>query len=124
VTIRYIVDTRDVDREVDRLSKVPLAKIMELESFLVTVFQLTQQAVHVETGSLRASGMPSSDVRNEVWEGNITYGGPSLGFPNDPVMYAEYEAARGYSHDFLAPARRMDAQFRDIVIDHVEGRRV
>lgn len=52
------------------------------------------------TGSLKASARISTDFDGKVWEGTITYGGPTTG-PNNPVDYALYEAARGGVHDFF-----------------------
>lgn len=72
-----------------------------LEAVLDAAFEATQAAVHVISGSLRASGKTASDHRDGQWEGSITYGGISPGFPNNPVVYAWYEARRDGQHDFM-----------------------
>jgi hypothetical protein len=109
-------DYTALDREIDRLGRMPDFKtVAELDAVLHQGFVKTQAAVHVETESLKASGKESSEVDklDHAWEGEIEYGGPSLG-PNNPVNYAIYEKARGAGgaggpsdlkgdHDFMAP---------------------
>lgn len=60
-------------------------------------FANTQQATHVITGDLRASGQLHTGVGADGPEATVTYG-------NSTVDYAEYERARGGSHDFLQVA--------------------
>lgn len=77
--------------------------------------------VHVITGSLRASGRTSSDVTGGVWYGEITYGGPSSGYPNDPVDYADYERARGGEHDFLRNRHMAQSRFQEAIVHALRG---
>ena len=104
----------EIDREIDRLESMPGAKTKALlDTVLMMGFTMTQEAVHVETGSLKSSGDKKSDADrlSKKWEGEIQYGGPSLG-PNNPVDYAIYEKRRGAhwagpssvkgDHDFFA----------------------
>ncbi len=110
----FDVDISDVLDELDRLAELPsLTGQLRLEAVLAEQFQATQQAVHVITGSLRASGRVSSYMRDHVWHGEIEYGGNLVraavpGPPRKRVNYAEYEQRRGLSggrnHDFMAPA--------------------
>ncbi len=91
MSIRIEVDIHDAVEAVDRLMEQPSIKtIFELESVLATTFSATELSVPVDTGSLRGSGKVSSEVTPLRWEGEITYGGTSPGFPHDPVLYAKF----------------------------------
>lgn len=108
-------DWTEIDHEIDRLMGMPGPKAKAfLDAVLDTGFAMTQEDVHVQTGSLQSSGDHKSDVDkfDKKWEGEIQYGGPSLG-PNNPVDYAIYEKRRGIGgagggsdlkgdHDFFA----------------------
>jgi hypothetical protein len=103
--VRYRVDDRDADAELDRLERGPTAEDHHhFDAVLSTLFAITQMAVHVETGSLRRSGKHDSTSHGNIWEGEISYGGLSSGAVHDPVRYAGYERSRGGSHDFLGAA--------------------
>lgn len=95
-------DLNAFEDELDRIDNLPSYRaVARLEATLGEIFAETQAMVHVQTGSLRGSGKSSSDVSEGKWEGEISYGGISAGFPKSPVEYAEYEQRRGGSHDFL-----------------------
>ncbi len=116
MTIHYTVDTSAIDREMKRLENLPNhGDVIALESTLANQFAATQMVVHIETGSLKASGKIDSNRIGPVWRGEISYGGVSVGSVYDPVDYAEYELDRRGSHDFLAPAAESDHLY-DIVI--------
>lgn len=119
VQVRVTVDDDDIDDELSRLIAPPL---MALEGVLTAQFAATQAQVHVDTGSLRGSGEIDSAYARGVWEGQITYGGPSPGFPNDPVDYAYYEFRRGGAHDFREPAEALDARYGQAMRRHLRGR--
>lgn len=103
--------TNDIEKEVNRLARGPQFKDMaRFERVLISQFEATQATVHVITGSLKSSGRVASSHGETTWEGEITYGGRSSGV-NNPVDYAEYERERDQSHDFLAPATRMEHQY-------------
>jgi hypothetical protein len=123
MAVRVVVERDEVDRELKRLEfEVPDYKgVAGLEAVLDVVFEETQASVHVVTGSLRASGRTSSDVREHVWSGDITYGGPSPGYPHDPVRYAVYEQRRGGAHDFLRNTHAMDDLFLAAVVEALRG---
>lgn len=87
---------------VDKMIDAPHNATAGLERVLEDAFDHTQAQVHVLSGSLRASGRTSSDVTDAVWHGEISYGGSSSGYPNDPVVYEWFERRRGGSHDFMA----------------------
>lgn len=72
-----------------------------LEGALRNVFDRTQVRVHVVTGSLKNSAKSRSSFTEDVWEGEVSYGGSSPGRPNDPVEYAAEEAGRGGGHNFM-----------------------
>lgn len=98
------------------LQKPPLKMIASLEKELAGAFAATQAATHIITGSLKASGKTSSDFSPAAaqWEGEITYGGASLG-PINPVDYAIYEQARGGAHDFMAPVKPYEDRITEIM---------
>lgn len=105
MSVTITVNARDAERELRRLADGPTAAdLLHLETVHSAVFGLTQIAVHVITGSLKASARIDSDYRRNVWTGLISYGGPAPGMAFNPVKYAEFEWARGGHHDFLAPA--------------------
>lgn len=86
--------------------------VAALDAVLEVAFAETQSLTHVITGSLKGSGRTSSDTTEDEWKGEISYGGPSPGFPNDPVNYAKYEFGRGGSHDAL---RNVDLVHHDFI---------
>lgn len=86
--------------------------VAALDAVLDAAFVETQFLVHVITGSLRASGRTSSDTSESEWSGEITYGGPSPGFPHDPVDYARSEFGKGGEHDAL---RNVDLVHHDFM---------
>lgn len=114
--IHITSDFSEIDRELDRLTRLPSAHTKELlDDVLHAGFKATQAEVHVITGALKASGKEESSVNKvaEVWEGEITYGTPGDG---GPVDYAIYEKARGGGssgdHDFMRPLKALDPAFR------------
>lgn len=110
--IRITIDLRSFEEELDRIADLPDARtVAHLEAALRTAFEDTQASVHVITGSLKNSGHTESDVRDNVWEGDIIYGGPSPGFPHDPVKYAQYERNRGGDHDFFSNIHFVQSAF-------------
>jgi hypothetical protein len=112
---------KEVIDELERLQKPDFEEIQALEHVLSEVFALTQAEVHVITGSLRGSGKTWSDFDGEAWEGGVSYGGPSMGFINDPVEYAFYEWRRGGAHDFFGHVHTIDHRFSDAIIEgHLE----
>lgn len=121
--IHFDADFSEVDRELSRLDNVPLSVHLELEAILALAFARTQQEVHIITASLKASGTIESDLKDDIWKGEIEYGGPSQGHKHDPVQYAEYEQARDQSHDFMASTYPMDSRYGKVVEEHVKGRK-
>ena len=116
------VDISDVEKELDRIIDGPGKEdIIEFEAVLATQYQVTQQAVHIQTGSLRNSGKISSVSQPEKWEGKIQYGGPSIGFPHNPVKYAEYEQEREGAHDFMEPIYTLDERYGDAMESWLKG---
>lgn len=106
--------------EVNRLGRAPSFKtIGQLEATTQAGFRATQLAVHVITGSLKASGRTETDFDGKVWSGTLIYGGASA--PINPVRYAKYELARGGSHYFFGPMDAFEAQYRAAVRSHYRG---
>src|SRR5690606_38051615 len=96
-----------------------------LDTILHTGFAQTQAAVHVITGSLKSSGKATTNFDGDTWEGEITYGGISMGV-NNRVTYAIYEKARGAhwagpssvkgNHDFMAPLDKLDTLYTKMIL--------
>lgn len=108
-----------IEKEIDRLERMPDGKTRQaLKATINTGFALTQAAVHVETGALKASGRVSDsyDRFDREWTGEIQYGDDS-----GPVDYAIYEKRRGVhwvgpsaakgDHDFFTPLKALHELF-------------
>lgn len=121
MTVAFRVDDRQAEDEFDRLTNMGGAKAA-LEKILALQYAAGQAAVHVITGSLRASQEIGSTYTAGRWTGQVGFGGDSGGFENDPVRYAVYEAARGGSHDFTIPITRLTGRYRAAVRAHLRGR--
>jgi hypothetical protein len=119
VSVRITVDDRQQQAAFDRLLNMGAA-VNDLERILVRQFDAGQRAVHVITGSLRGSEDLDSDYRAGRWTGRVSFGGPSPGFVNDPVVYAVYEAARGGPHDFRRPIEALGSEYHRAVRAHLE----
>lgn len=119
------VDISDVEKELDRLIDGPnIEDVLEFEAVLASQFQITQQIVHIRTGSLRLSGKIKSVIDLSKWEGSITYGGPAAGAINNPVRYAHYEQERDGLHDFIEPIYSLDSRYGDALASWLKGRYV
>lgn len=81
----WIDSLRNAEAIVESVAEPMLAK--EMGRF----FNATQDAVHVITGELKASGRVASDMKGGVFEGRVLY----------DADYASYEHDRGGSHAFL-----------------------
>lgn len=120
VHVELKTNWRSILSELDRLERAPKKAAMYLDGVLHSGFAATQASVHVITGSLKSSGKASTTFDGNDWEGEISYGGASLGV-NNPVTYAIYEKARGAhwagpssakgSHDFMAPLSQLDSLY-------------
>jgi hypothetical protein len=92
--IRTTYDTRDAQVELDRLEKgFDIETRKRMDAHFQILFQETQKRVHVETGSLKASGRRYTRDSRLGFRGTITYGGYSPGKKN-PVLYARIENER------------------------------
>lgn len=99
--MKIISDDEVFEREFDRLSKMPDAKMTAgLDAAFAAAYGQAEAQVHVRTGSLKASGKSETRSEEHTWDGEFSFGGPSTGI-NNPVDYAIYEKARGGAHDFL-----------------------
>jgi hypothetical protein len=131
------MDASDWLAELHRLADGPdLHDLLRLEAVLTEQFELTQQYVHVITGSLRASGKIHSDMHGHLWEGEITYGGQSNAII-DPVNYARREQSRGVSdvigvtgggdehgdHDFMRPLGGEQHGYLQAILAFLRGER-
>lgn len=132
------VDTRCSDWELRRLQDgFTTEDHMNFAAILFTNFVKTDQAVHVETGSLRGSGTAEVDHSGgDYWEGHIAYGGASFGVkPNVRYAVAELFGTSPKhggppAHDFMRHTRYIDDELmgpvttffaRGIRTPHPEG---
>lgn len=119
IRIEAILD--DIEKEIDRLVAGPTtADLLKFETVLASQFRATQIAVHKITFSLMLSGKVASNMSNNKWEGEITYGGSTTGIHN-PVDYAEYEREREGTHDFLEPAIELSDSYITAMNDYLGG---
>lgn len=127
MSLEIRVDVDDILAELDRLADAPNERtIFELNSVLALTFEATQAFVHVQTGSLKGSGKQHSEVKGDVWIGEVTYGGTSTG-PIPLVEYAVIEQERRPdrrgNHDFLTPSLHMSGLFDAVVHSALRGER-
>jgi hypothetical protein len=95
--IHIEVDTREVDKELDRLIKGPTAGVIgEFEALLIEVTGQVAEDIHIETGSLFSTVHPTSEMLPFHWQGTIHVGGAAPGQINDPAYYGVFELARGH----------------------------
>lgn len=92
----------------------------KLEAVLITQFQITQRAVHIQTGSLRSSGDVDSRQTRNSWRGSISYGGSSSGIHN-PVRYAGHELERGGTHNYMSEAVDFGRFYGPAIISWMRG---
>lgn len=113
------VDTRCSDWELRRLQDgFEFEDFTNFAGVLFRNFAKTDAAVHVETGSLRASGVVEVDrSTGHLWEGHISYGGTGFGVKN-PVKYAVAELfgtsprhGGPPAHDYMRHTRYIDDEF-------------
>lgn len=103
--IHISVDTRQVDKELDRLMKAPGMKTeVAFNALFAEVTAEVMAIIHVETGSLKSTAHWDTDPFPTGWQGTVKVGGAAPGAINDPAYYGVYELARGGSHFFFAPA--------------------
>lgn len=122
--MRIEVHSKLVEAELERLEDGPgIRDLIRFEAVLAAQYTATQAAVHIDTTSLKNSGKQSSSHNRttDVWEGKITYGGPSR--PINPVDYAQYEQARGGSHDFMRPAVKLSPRYLTEILNFFDKRR-
>lgn len=119
--LKLFSDYKALEREIDRLERLPDLKAKGLLDGALTIsFEMTQGAVHIITGSLKSSGKKSSHIDGDTWEGEIVYGGVSLGV-NNPVTYAIYEKARDGAHDFFTPLKGTKHLFTKAIIEGMKS---
>lgn len=113
-----------VEAELERLADGPgVRDLLRFEGVLARQFTATQAKVHIDTTSLKNSGKQKSSMNRatDVWEGTITYGGASR--PINPVKYAQFEQARGGSHDFMRPAVKLGDRYLTEIMNFFDKRR-
>jgi hypothetical protein len=68
--VTMTVNLDGIPGELERLQDPPYA---ELEAVFAATFVITEARVHVETGALKASGHPTSEVGDDTWTGTLNY---------------------------------------------------
>lgn len=121
---RFQITGGDLNSMVDALKKVgtPSFKVTaSLEGELKVGFALTQAAVHVISGRLKASGHTETHFDGTNWTGSIIYGGPD----GTPAYYGIYEMNRGGTrpdgtpHDFFAVLEPTLDRYREHLDNHM-----
>lgn len=120
-TVR-VTGLKEARKEMQRIQRIPLSALSDLEGLAASAFADTQAATHVITGSLKISGKLSTDFDGRTWDMQITYGGSAPGAVFDPVRYAIYERARGGEHDFMAPITPYESKIEDVLNKHFDGK--
>lgn len=133
-SVRTRCDTSEVDRDLYRISRGPNWRThLRLDQVLIEQFQATQMAVHVVTGSLKASGLPHAHGEpGGGWTGSITYGGAILNFApvpgpaRNPGQYAIYEFEKPYDegldHNWMTGAHleSFEHRYADVIAEWME----
>ncbi len=131
MAIRTRCDTGEADRDLFRISRGPNWRThLRFDQVLVEQFQATQMAVHVVTGSLKATGVPEArGGRDGGWTGDITYGGSILHFAPTPGParnaghYAIFEFEKpydeGFDHNWITGAHleAFEGRYADVITD-------
>lgn len=145
--VRFTVEIGDSEHELDRLDNFDQRFLLAMDAVLTQQFEATQSAVHVISGSLKASGAHNSRIRRGTWEGEIVYGGKLKRAPaptgatgsdaraRNPVRYARVEQARsggrqarhgsrsGHadSHDFMLAAEGFEPEYEEVIMAYLRG---
>lgn len=120
-TATVVIDMGDWFNLLDQMANAPFEALQAMEQALEVTFNMTQDQVHVDTGSLRGSGKTESDIDGGVWVGTIEYGGEAPGQTNNPVVYAHYERRRGGDHDFLAGTEELEGLMLEAMTNWLGG---
>lgn len=117
------VDTRQVDKELNRLSDAPGMKtLIAFNALFAEITAEVMALIHVETGSLKTTARWDTDPFPTGWQGTVHVGGAAPGEINDPAYYGVFELARGGSHFFFAPAyAQIPSKMVDIILDFYAG---
>lgn len=109
--LRIRVDKHEVNDDLARIRRGPDQQaLLRFDAALYTAFEAAKAAVHVDTGSLKASGdARSRRTKSGGWVGEIMFGrvgSPTFGrrSKRPPSIYAKFEAGRGLGHDYMEVA--------------------
>jgi hypothetical protein len=133
VIVKHHVNTGNVEQLFRRLGGgFGTDDILRFENLAASLFAETQIAVHVITGSLKATGQLHTDTSpsRKSWSATISYGPTWSGMPTPvpgpwradrpPSEYAEYEQRRP-GHDWMAPIRHADQRWIHSMMAYVRG---
>ncbi len=122
MTIKVSMDITDAEHELDRLAAGPGSSgTLALESVLARSFAHSQEAVHVLSGGLKASGHPESEYDGDTWSGTLVYdrhpGIFELARGDSPTL----NHPEGGHGSFLFDAPRFNAEYEQAVSGWLEG---
>lgn len=112
-------DVSDVRRELERLENIG-PTMSRLDEAFNDMADRVNNAVHVDTSSLKWSEMRDSFTTDDYWGGIISYGGPSSGV-YEFVTYAAEEKNRGGNHNYMQYTRSFKGTMGRIIKAHLEG---
>lgn len=75
------MDTRFLEEGIKRLRTVEDRLKPAMDAAMAVVFEDMREAVHIDTGALKASGVWSSETDSDGdWSGEISFGGPTADY--------------------------------------------
>lgn len=119
--IEIDIDLTELENHIKRISRQPDKKmITSLNAVLASQTNIVRAAVHIDTGSLKASVRSKNKKSASRWIGIISAGGPSPGSINNPVNYAIYEQRRRGAHDFMLPLDALHKQYVKAILEGLD----
>lgn len=123
--IKLESDWSDIKKELRRLKRIPTgADKRRLDMVLRFGLAQAKSIVHIDTGSLYASGKKESSMKGGWYSGHFEFGGSSKGSVHDPVDYAIYEAERGGPHNFMSGVDSLHPLWIKAIQDILEGKKI
>ena len=131
IEVEISLDTSQFDRKMRHLADGPDGFTnLKFAATIFKQFTMAQSRIHVETGSLLASGRVDPDSREGQWRGEIVHGrggvptGADPGPARDPGKYAIFEYNRGGNHDWIASSgmRSREHEYLDTILEWLRTR--
>ncbi len=131
IEVEISLDTSEFDRKMAHLVDGPdRFTHLKFAATNLTQFTMSQAAVHVQTGSLLASGTVDPRTSEGQWSGEIIYGrggvpkGAEPGPARNPGKYAIFEFERGGNHNWIKASglRSREHQYLDAILEWLRTR--